>query len=426
MKSFLMIFLMLLTLAVSQFSGAHAPETAAARLASGGDMLLDRAAHQATLLDSGKVLITGGCGGRGCESRHAAAELYDPLRGTSAAVSPMTTTRTSHGAIRLADGRVLITGGWSDRGVLASAETYDPATQRFTAVTDMVAARAGHRVVVLDDGKVLLIGGERAINQPLASVEIFDPLTNAFTSIGEMSTPRSSHVAVRLADGRVLIAGGHAARGSLLRSAEIYDPATGRFEAIGEMRIARHKHAAVLLDDGKVLIIGGSNEQDYDGRLTSTEIFDPLTGRFARGPDMHTARHKIVDAVTKLPSGEVLVAGGARHPEVLDPVTQTFNVLHNSLDGEQMFATATLLNSGNVLVAGGYDERIRSRNATWVIQVTDSNGASNDSEVRSQAEAFVSISSSTAAHSASSDSTSLRNCACCFSNMSSRALPSDW
>jgi len=43
----------------------------------------------------------------------------------------MTTARSAHSATRLADGRILVAGGWSGSVLLASAEIFDPKTGTF-------------------------------------------------------------------------------------------------------------------------------------------------------------------------------------------------------------------------------------------------------------------------------------------------------
>jgi hypothetical protein len=160
-----------------------------------------------------------------------------------------------------------------------------------------------------------------------------------------------------------------------LRSAEIYDPATGTFMPTGDMRAPRTKHAAVLLADGRVLIVGGSDHgQDREGMHRSTEIFDPATGRFEDGPDMHHARHKVRDAVVALPDGTVVVAGYAPEAELYDPRSGTFSLLPGRFDSAPAFATASLLEGGDILVLGGYDERIRPLRSAWLITAGRSAG----------------------------------------------------
>lgn len=334
-----------------------------------GEMTVERAAHQATALTTGEILVTGGCAGRSCDVTHASAELYDPATGSFRPVAPMSSLRSGHAAVALPDGRILVMGGWTGQHATASAEAFDPRTGRFSSVGEMVAARMSPVAVSLLDDRVLILGGEERLGAPLASAEVFDPSTSTFSAVGEMQVPRGSHVATALADGRVLVTGGHRARGDILRSAEIFDPATGVFLPTGEMTIRRHKHAAELLADGTVLVIGGSDSRDGGGRYASTEIFDPATGRFSPGPDMNSPRYKLRDAMVGLPSGAVLVAGGATRPEMFDPEDSVFVLVESELSGPQSFATANLLSTGEVLVLGGYNDQIRSSASAWLIDV---------------------------------------------------------
>ena len=65
---------------------------------------------------------------------------------------------------RLGDGRVLIAGGdaLSEDGVTRSAELYDPTTNAWTQLPPMPEPRAGGSAVTLADGSVLLVGGYNA------------------------------------------------------------------------------------------------------------------------------------------------------------------------------------------------------------------------------------------------------------------------
>jgi hypothetical protein len=331
-----------------------------------GAISVERAAHQATLLQTGQVLITGGCAGRGCDLYHASAELFDPAAQSFRPAPPMSTPRAGHVAVSLSDGRVLVAGGWTGQGATASAEVYDPATGRWTPVGDMADARESLMAVSLPDGRVLITGGSGGVDD-LASAEVFDPAASTFSAVGPMRT--NHYLVTALADGRVLVTGGQDAAGEILSTAEIFDPATGQFRPTGEMATPRVKHAAALLPDGRVLILGGSGARSYPGRYASTEIFDPTTGAFSPGPNMQWGRHKIRDAVTVLPSGAVLVAGGAVRPELFDPTDQVFVSVEGQLSGPQMFATATLLPTGEVLILGGYDERTQPSDAAWLVRI---------------------------------------------------------
>lgn len=343
------------------------PAAAAARVVQVGTMSVARATHQTTLLASGHLLITGGCSGR-CDTSLASAERYDPATRSFHAVAPMGRPRNSHAAIALPDGRVLVAGGWVNRDVTASTEIFDPASGRFTSAGNMTIPRAAAIAARLADGRILLTGGISSRMDPLASAEIFDPATSRFSAAGPMRTARVGHAAVTLKDGRVLIIGGRQVRrGATLHSAEIFDPASGRFHVTGRMAIPRHKHGAIRLADGRVLVIGGSDERDGQGRYKSTELYDPGTGEFTPGADMQWRRFKLTDAIAVLPSGGVLVAGGASQFEVYDPAKRVFATLAGSLDGSREFATANLLLNGDVLVLGGYDEQIRTSATAWLV-----------------------------------------------------------
>jgi hypothetical protein len=124
-------------------------------------MTAARAAHTATLLPSGRVLIAGGCTLDSCELEEdgASAELYDPRVGSFAKTGTMGTERVSHTATLLPNGEVLLAGGWDRGGVLANAELYNPATGVFSPTSSMTTHRAAHTATLLPNGKVLIAGG---------------------------------------------------------------------------------------------------------------------------------------------------------------------------------------------------------------------------------------------------------------------------
>ena len=332
-------------------------------------MSVSRAAHSATLLTTGLVLIAGGCVLPSCETgeRSASAELFDPATGAFTPVSSMTIPHVGNSATRLPDGRVLIAGGWSGVRPTASAELYDPATGAFTPTGMLQTPRGGHTDTLLPDGRVLITGGYDG-RQSLASIEVYDPRTGAFTPAGTMTTARNAHTANLLPDGRVLLSGGSSGSGDVLSSAELYDPARGEVHSTGAMAMVRHKHAAVTLHDGRVLIVGGSDARDGLGQYASTELYDPESGTFQEGPPMRAERFKLPAAVVLLPNSEVLVAGGDTRVEIYSPDTGSFRTVRGSLDADRAFSTATLLPNGHVLIAGGYDTKIALTADTWIYQ----------------------------------------------------------
>jgi hypothetical protein len=331
------------------------------------EMSLPRAAHTATLLKDGSVLVAGGCTLDGCEmsSEGATADLYDPRTRSFAATGSMTTERVSQTATLLSDGRVLVAGGWNRDGVLKSAELYNPATGAFSPTGDMANARAAHTASLLPDGRVLLAGGydgERSVS----GAEVYDPDTNRFARTGGMKTARSAQDAALLPDGRVLVTGGMDVRDDVVQSTEIYDPGQGRFVGANDMSAARYKHAAVPLDTGKILVLGGSDEDDFYGKRASAEVYDPERDTFAAVSSMNTKRFKLPDAVATLAGGRVLVGGDGRHAELFNPDSGTFRLVRGDMGSARAFATTLTLTDGKALVAGGYDENINLTNMTWL------------------------------------------------------------
>lgn len=69
----------------------------------------------------------------------------------------------------------------------------------------------------------------------------------------------------------MLVAGG-GGTGGILSSTELYDPATGRWTETGSLVTGRDAHTATLLPSGKVLVAGGLSY------LSGAELYDPTTG----------------------------------------------------------------------------------------------------------------------------------------------------
>ena len=139
----------------------------------------------------------------------------------------MVSSRRGHTATLLNSGKVLVTGGADGNGIsLASAEIYDPATRQFSAIPGMTTARAFHRATLLNGGKVLLSGGFNGFSRP-AAAELYDP-DAGFMATGLMNAPRDTHTATLLTNGQVLIAGGEGSAGPLWTT-EKYDPSSGIF-----------------------------------------------------------------------------------------------------------------------------------------------------------------------------------------------------
>jgi hypothetical protein len=187
------------------------------------------------------------------------------------------------------------------------------------------------------------------------TIQIF---AHGFVATGSMATARTGATATLLNSGKVLVAGGLDSTGKALVSAELYDPATRTFSTTGPMGTARAYFAATLLcnlssppcSDGRVLLTGGL---DASGNiLQSAELYDPTTGTFSPTATPMQFVHSSHTA-TLLNTGKVLVAGwGNAFAELFDPATKTFTQT-GSMVTARVGHTATLLKNGKVLVIGG-------------------------------------------------------------------------
>jgi len=338
-----------------------APATAATSgtFTATGSMHAAHTQGMATLLPDGQVLITGANSGGGAAL--PSPELYNPATGTWAVTGQMNTPRIDATATLLPDGQVLVAGGsGGGSNALSSAELYNPATGTWSVTGSMHQGRsglngAGASATLLPDGQVLVAGGEDANFNLLSSAELYNPATGTFTPTGSMTTARVGQSATLLNNGQVLVAGGTGATAA----AELYNPATGRFTETGSMSAPRGGNVGTLLPDGDVLVTGRA--------LTFAELYHPATGQWSNasaGLPVCTSLSecRIFSTATLLPTGNVLVAGGlvglVQNPQttptamLYHPDTNTWTST-GSMTTPREGQTATLLPDGQVLLAGG-------------------------------------------------------------------------
>jgi hypothetical protein len=195
----------------------------------------------------------------------ATAEIYNPATGQWSPVAPMPNARADHRAVLVpasafagtVGGKVLVTGGQDGGASLAAAELYDPVANTWAAVGSMASAREAHALVVLADGRVLAAGGS-AGGMVLAACELFTPDTATWRSAAALAAARANHVAAPIAGDQALVAGGFA-QGQPLSSAELYDAVADTWRAARSLNEPRAAHTVSVLDDGSVLVTGGTS-----------------------------------------------------------------------------------------------------------------------------------------------------------------------
>jgi len=263
-----------------------------------------------------------------------------------------------------------------NRGTTAtSSDLVSVRDSSWSQAASMSMDRADTTASPLPDGRVLVAGG--SVTRPgrdtlyLTSAEIYDPATDTWSPAASMPGQRADHTATLLPNGRLLVAGGYWFNEPMpfnfLIDVELYDPATDTWSPAASMNEARAGHTATMLPSGKVMVAGG---RATDGRAMvsppppGVELYDPVTNTWSQAAGM--AHIRAGHTATLLQSGAVLVVGGTdtAGAELYDPGTNEWSSTGSVAEARKGH-TATLLPSGKVLVAGGRVVQIVSEPAQW-------------------------------------------------------------
>jgi hypothetical protein len=307
--------------AVPSFTATEIFDPATETWAVTGNMNSMHSTPAATLLDDGRVFVTGQTGSS------PAAEFWSPTSGTWTLTPPPSNSRFCPTVTKLPDGRVLVFGGhdsYSVSGdVLATAQIWVPTTNTWATAPSAPTPRQNHTATLLADGRVLVIGGKQYIDT-VDSYVFFDPTGGgSWSSEKSIPGPRVDHTSTLLPDGRVLVVGGYKVFGA---GAGLLDPATGTWTDTTKMPDISYDHAATLLPDGDVLITGGWVDPSAS---RSARVFSPTANlAWSTLPDMALSRSN--HTATLLPPSasapntmRVLVAGGYTQVQILTGTKRT-------------------------------------------------------------------------------------------------------
>lgn len=321
-------------------------------------------------LADGKILVCGGItagltNGSLAIQTTSEAYLFNPLTGDFIATNgPMGTARAAHTATRLPSGKVLVFGGIGTidlanpvtllTGILGSSEIYDPATGLFTAGATLLEGKAFHTATLLDNGQVLVAGGLGvAFSIPFVSNTgyTYNPSNNSFSLLPKTFTGgRLLHTATKLADGKVLLAGGFTAdlsglieTGDLsqitlgtVATTTVFNPAGflgGSFGNGPTMAESRALHTATLLPGNRALVAGGlSGEIDLGGLLTgdlgslvlptvigTSELLGFNPNAAVAGPSLVAPRAGASAIVSPMDGRVIVFGGGPLQVELYQP-----------------------------------------------------------------------------------------------------------
>jgi len=215
----------------------------------------------ASVLENGEVIVVGGVD---IETNPPGiytlktCEKFDPTLEEWTIIDSLELERKGHTATILNDGRLLISGGDNSLGSIAHCEVFNPITGQWSLTDSLSIKRGNHSAVLLPNGKVLVTGGGNLDSLYIFTCELFDPAMENWDIVGVTSFPHHSHTSILLADSLVLLAGGVIAPASW----EIFNPKTFSSMCVSTLPFQKYESTIHLLHDGRVISIGGWT---YDG-----------------------------------------------------------------------------------------------------------------------------------------------------------------
>ncbi len=284
------------------------------------------------VLGDGRVLLTGGradlaCISPGCSDSVDAAQVYDAATDTWRAVAPMPTDRLAHCTARLADGSVLVIGGYAPRGRVSEPVTrtvrYDPRADRWSELAPSGAAISGCSALVLNDGQVVTFGYDGAGR---SNGEIYDPAANRWFPLALPANIASDQFRYTtlfptlLPDGRVFGLFPHGSDNT--QGAAIFDPTTNRWNDAAAPSF--RPIAVTRLSDGRILATGERAEVYDPASGVWSAIAVPDVARIWAAPAPGPIDYAVVSAraswsTAPLPGGRALLVAGDAAATLGDP-----------------------------------------------------------------------------------------------------------
>lgn len=236
-------------------------------------------------------------GGRFEEQVLNTVEMFDTWNGRWTSLPPMALRRCGCAAAGLPDGRLLVVGGYDERGIvdglLPSCEVYDPVPQAWAPCENRLQRpRWGHACATLR-GLVYAVGGcslrvgapaHEAFMETLSSCEVYDPTGasgSGWRSAPSLCVARSGARVVAMGSRYLAVVGGCDdvfGRSEVLSSVELFDSNTGCWELLqSSLQVPRSTAAVAAIDDRRIMVVGGTPA------LSSTEVYRVSRQHLATG-----------------------------------------------------------------------------------------------------------------------------------------------
>lgn len=364
-------------------------------------------AIHASILPNGKIFYLAGSG---YHAEHQAgpyeARVLDPNTGTESNNISMSEDLFCVGQAPLPNGNILLAGGTLRYDIAAnncngkwhglnSAYEFDWSTSRLTKVASMKHGRWYPTCVTMADGNVMVTGGYDQYGDHNRLVEVYNSGSKTWSIISASSggstytvgnssagtcsgagSPSYSGASPNLflyprmhlmPSGNIVVAG-------MLDDIRLWNRSSGSWSALGLSSPSyRHYGTSVLLplnntttEKGKILTVGGSPTSS-DPATRTCQVLDFNAGN----PSIRTvgslAYGRKYLAPVILPDGKVVVFGGAAQgnsnpryvPEMFNPSTQTWTSLPAASVPRVYHQVSLLLPDGRVWTAGSTPSRSR-------------------------------------------------------------------
>ena len=289
--------------------------------------------------------------------------LWDYINNTFTSL-PIGVDLFCSGHAALADGRILVVGGYSGSSNpigIANAEIFDPSSNTWTTVPSMSYRRWYPTATTLSDGRVLVTAGWQTSNHSNAGIpEIYDPSTNSWTQLNSANNPFETYPFIyQLSDGRLIHVGGS----EYATDTDVLDLNAQSWSVLDSSIVGGGSSS--MYQPGKIMKAGSASDSQGTGPSSNTTFILDTTQpspAWVQTPSMVYPR-SFFNLVT-LPDDTVLAVGGETDKnggnianavyaaELWSPQTHVWTTMSSMHTPREYHSTALLLPDGRVVVSG--------------------------------------------------------------------------
>jgi hypothetical protein len=305
------------------------------------------------LLQNGKVLFY---------QDGSTATVWDYVK-NSFSSTPLSVDLFCSGHALLADGRVMVVGGFGQSGSigLTNAEIFDPVADTWASIPNMQYRRWYPTATTLSDGRILVTAGWQTTAHSNAGIsEIYDPSTNNWTSLINANNPFETYPFLYLLpDGRIIHIGGS----EYATDTDVLNLNSVSWTVV-DSNIVDGGSATMYLP-GKFMKAGSATDSQNTGPSSNTTfVLDMTQASPAWRQTASMAYPRSFLNLTMLPDGSALATGGETDrnggtianavyaAELWSPTTETWSTMASMHTPREYHGTALLLPDGRVLVSG--------------------------------------------------------------------------